>query len=65
MAAPERSDLEEGTRLVREVLNAIPPETDESEDAVVRRIAEGIASAAELALEGEPERNPGNESHEG
>jgi hypothetical protein len=55
MARPERSCLDEGTRLVREVLRAIPPETDESEDSVVRKVVEGIAGATELASDDGPE----------
>lgn len=49
MPTPGRSDLEEGPRIVREVLEAIPPETDEPEDAVVRKVVEGIADVAEVA----------------
>jgi hypothetical protein len=49
--APDRSDLDEGARLVREILKAIPSDTDEPEDAVVRNVVEGIAGATELASE--------------
>ena len=41
--------LKEGARLVRQVLKAIPPELDEGEDAVLRKLVEGAAKAADVA----------------
>lgn len=51
MATPERSELKEGARQVREVLNAFPADSDGPEDAVVRKVAEGISDAAEMVSE--------------
>jgi hypothetical protein len=42
-------ELKEGDRLLHEVLQAIPSETDDREDAVLREVVEGMASAADLA----------------
>ena len=50
MAQPrDASELKEGARLVRQVLKAIPPELDDQEDAVLRKLVEGMASAANMA----------------
>ena len=35
--------------MVRDVLSAIPPEADDREDSVLRRVVEGMADAADLA----------------
>ena len=51
---PDRSELKEGARLVRQVLRAIPSELDEREDAVLRKLVEGAAKAAEVAAKDEP-----------
>ena len=58
MQPEEGSDLAEGVRKVREVLSAIPPEADDLQDAIVRKVAEGIVDAADLA-EGERPRTSG------
>lgn len=44
-----REDADEGISLVRAVLDAFPQEDDEIADKVVRRVAEGLTDAAELA----------------
>ena len=55
MAQPgDHSDLKEGARLVRQVLKAIPPELDDREDAVLRKVVEGYANAASLAAKEAP-----------
>lgn len=53
----ERSDLKDGTRLLRRVLKAFPPKTDDPEDAIVRKVAEGIVEAADLAEGERPRRS--------
>jgi hypothetical protein len=53
MAKPtDRSVLKDGARLVRQVLRAIPPELDDQEDAVLRKLVEGAAKAADVAAKG-------------
>jgi hypothetical protein len=55
MAEPgDRSELKEGVRLLREVLKAIPPDLDDREDAVLRKVVEGMARAAALAAKEAP-----------
>ncbi len=55
MAKPiERNELKDGAHLVRQVLKAIPPELDNREDAVLRKVVEGFASATDLAATEEP-----------
>ena len=51
-------ELKDGARLVREVLKAIPPELDDHEDAVLRKVVEGFASAASLAAKEAPSGEP-------
>ena len=40
----EPDGLKEGARLLRQVLKAIPPELDDREDAVLRKVVEGYAA---------------------
>ena len=50
-AEPKTPDeLKDGSRLVREVLEAIPPELDDREDAALRKVVEGYANATDLAV---------------
>ncbi len=54
----DRSDLKEGARLVRQILKAIPPELDEREDAVLRKLVEGAAKAADVAAKADDLERP-------
>ncbi len=62
MAKPkDRSELKEGARLVRQVLRAIPPEQDDREDAVLRKLVEGAAKAADVAAKADEQERPSEE----
>ena len=56
--ANRRVRVEEGARLLREVLRAIPPELDEPEDAVLREIVKGAANAADVAAKSDELERP-------
>ena len=43
---------------MRQVLKAIPPELDDREDAVLRKVVEGYANAADLAAKAAPSGEP-------
>ena len=49
MATSDHSELKEGARLLRQVLKAIPPELDERDDAVLRKLVQGAVKAADEA----------------
>ena len=61
MSGPDAGELKDGARLVRQVLKAIPPELDDREDAVMRKVVEGYANAASLAAKETPSGEPAAE----
>jgi hypothetical protein len=54
-------ELKDGSRLVRQVLEAIPPELDDKADAIVRTVIEGYANATDLAAKEAPSGEPSAE----